>query len=230
MTRKSNSDEGAGTPFVRLAGVAGVAFAILILLANLLLVPVGLPTPGASLDEVIEFYSVEHGIFDLVPSLVPLAWASATVFGAGAVLVLWPADRARGSAWSLVGFAGLLLQNATFTSLIAVRFALGATAENDPAATAGFWAMQDGLLGLNGTFLALALVGLSVSGVRAGLIRRWHGAAGLLAAILQFCAALFAPLVVDGAKSLGLVGLAGWLIWVAWFAGYGVALARRAGR
>lgn len=226
MSSKVNFED-AGTSFVRLAGIAGVAFALLILLSNLLLVPVGLPTPGSDLDAVVAFYGAEHGVFDYVSSLVPLAWVSATVFGAGALLLLWPHDRARGAAWSLVGFAGLLLQNATFTVLITVRFALGAAAERDGATTAGFWAMHDGLLGLNGTFLALALVGLSVSGVRAGVIRRWHGAAGLLAAVLQFGAAVLAPLVVDGAKSFGLVGLAGWLIWVGWFAGYGMALARR---
>lgn len=228
MSDKVNTIErsATGLTFPRLAGVAGVCFAVLILLANLLLVPIGLPTPGSSLDQVITFYRAERGLFDLTQSLVPLAWVAATVFGAGALLVLWPHDRARGEAWSLVGFAGLLLQNATFAVLIAVRFALGATAARDDAATAGFWAMHDGLIGLNGTFLALALVGLSVSGVRAGLIRRWHGAAGLLAAILQFSAAVLAPFVVDGAKGLGLIGLAGWLIWVGWFAGYGVALAR----
>lgn len=63
---------------------------------------------------------------------------------------------------------------------------------------------------------AWALIGLPVGGLGAGLIRPWHGACGLLAAVLLFGSATLAPLVIDRTGPLELLGLAGWLLWVAW--------------
>ncbi|NUW42090.1 hypothetical protein HT134_18350 [Nonomuraea rhodomycinica] len=148
------------------------------------------------------------------------------MFGAGAVSVLWPSERERGEAWSLVGFAGLALQNVTFAGIIAARLALARTAPADPGATPGLWAWHDAMFTLNGTFLAVALLGLSVAGLRARFIRRWHAALGFVAAGLQFSSACLAFAVMRGEGPLGLVGLAGWLAWVAWIAVYGMRLIR----
>jgi hypothetical protein len=86
--------------------------------------------------------------------------------------------------------------------------------------------VHDALFTLNGTFLALALVGLSLSGVRSRLIRPWHAALGLVSAALQFASAAATPLVIAGTGLLGLLGLAGWLLWVVWIVAYGIALIR----
>jgi len=69
------------------------------------------------------------------------------------------------------------------------------------------------------------MLGLSVAGLRAGLIRPWHGALGLFVAALQFTSALLTPLIIGGGP-LGLLGLAGWLMWVGWIATYGIVLIR----
>jgi hypothetical protein len=104
----------------------------------------------------------------------------------------------------------------------AIRLALAHTAAQDAAA--GLWAFHEALFGLNGTFLALALVGFSMSGRRAGLIPTWLAATGYAAAALQFTSAVLTPQVMEGTGSLGLVG---WLLWVAWLAVYGAILLRR---
>ncbi|MFE3617769.1 hypothetical protein, partial [Streptomyces anulatus] len=127
-----------------------------------------------------------------------------------------------GTGWSLVGFAGLLLQNATFTVIVGIRYALGASSGEGAA----LWALQDALLALNGAFLATALVGLTVAGRLAGLVKPWHAAIGYLAAALQFTAATITPLIIDHDGPLGLIGLSGWLLWAVWFVAYGVALVR----
>lgn len=88
------------------------------------------------------------------------------------------------------------------------------------------WALHDALFTLNRTFLALALVGLSVAGVRSGLITCWHAGLGLVAAALQFASASLAPWVMDQGGALSLIGLVGWLIWVVWIVLYGVVLIR----
>ncbi|RCV50873.1 hypothetical protein DEF23_12515 [Marinitenerispora sediminis] len=146
------------------------------------------------------------------------------MFGAGAVGALRPSERDRGEAWSLVGFAGLLLQNAAFAGVVALRLALA----HDSTAAPALWALHDALFTLNGTFLALALLGLSVGGLRAGLIHPWHGGLGLLAAALLLASATLAPLVIEHGAPLGLLGLTGWLLWVVWIVGYGIVLMRLA--
>ncbi len=204
----------------RLGGLAGVGFATLIVLSNVILVPAGLPTTGTASAAVVEFFGTAAGAVGAATALTPLVWALATLFGAVAVAALWPAEQ----AWSLVGFAGILLQNATFAGVMAIRLALSAT--DDHTATPGLWTLHDALFTLNGTFLALALTGLSVAGRRAGLIRPWHGRLGLVAATLLFASATLAPLVIDHSGPLGLLGLAGWALWVVWTACYGVVLTR----
>ncbi|RSM91919.1 hypothetical protein DMH04_02125 [Kibdelosporangium aridum] len=130
------------------------------------------------------------------------------MFGAGAVVALWSSEL----GWALVGLGGLLLQNGAFAGIIALRLALASAPP-----TEGLWALHESLFSLNGTFLAIALLGLSVGGLRSGLIRRWHAALGFVSAVLLFGSATL---------SVGLIGLLGWLLWVVWIGTYGVTLIR----
>ncbi|WP_247001522.1 hypothetical protein [Halosolutus gelatinilyticus] len=212
--------------FPQISGIAALGFAFLIVLGNVFLVPAGLPHAGAETGEVIAFFTTSKDIVGIASMLTPLAWVLATLFGAGAVSVLWQSDRDRGEAWSLVGFGGLILQNGAFAAVIAIRLALASTTAHDSTATTELWALHDALFMLNGTFLTLALIGLSISGLRAGLIRQWHGRLGLLAAALLFSSATLAPLIMDQAGPLGLLGLIGWLMWVVWVGTYGITLIR----
>ena len=208
--------------FLTLSGAGAIGFAVVIVLANVVLAPAGPPHTGAATDEVVAFFSESGDVVGAAVMLTPLAWALATLFGAGAVAALWPAERERGEAWCLVGFAGLILQNTTFTGVVAIRLALA----QDP--TARLWPLHDAVFTLNGTFLALAMTGLSVGGVRSGLVHRWHATLGLVAAVLQFTSATLAPVVIEHGGPFGLIGLVGWLMWVLWLIGYGVALIRSA--
>lgn len=222
MSDKSNLSSGAR--FQRVAGIAGIGFALVILGANLILAPAGLPKPGTDSPTAVAFFVDHRDLVALAMAPVPLGWFCAVLFGAGVLAALCPAERAAGTGWSLVGFAGLLLQNATFTVIVGIRYALG-TSSGEGAA---LWALQDALLALNGTFLATALVGLTVAGRLGGLVKPWLAAIGLLAAALQFTAATMTPLIIDHDGPLGLIGLSGWLLWAVWFVAYGVALVRTA--
>ncbi|WP_329080483.1 MULTISPECIES: hypothetical protein [unclassified Streptosporangium] len=224
MLRQSSG--GTATDFSRITGVAAVGFAVTIVLANAIMVPAGLPVTGAGIGEVNAFFGTRSDIVAIASALTPTAWLLATLFGAGAVSALRRSERGRGEAWSLLGFTGLALQNVTFAAVIAIRLALTSTAARDSATTGGLWVLHDALFTLNGTFLALALLGLSVAGLRAGLIRPWHGTLGLASAALLFGSATLTPLVIDHAGPLGLLGLAGWLMWVVWIIAYGVTLIR----
>ncbi|UGT54293.1 hypothetical protein [Nocardia asteroides] len=221
MSVESNST--VDVRFQRLAGLAGIVFVLVIVGANLILVPAGLPTPGTDAATATAFFAEHRGLLGIAMAPTPLAWFCAVLFGAGVLRVLWSAERAAGTAWSVVGFAGLLLQNATFTVIVGIRYALGSSPD-----AGALWALQDALLALNGTFLALALVGLTIAGRIGGLVARWHAALGFAAAALQFTAAVLAPVVIEAKSPLGLIGLTGWLLWAIWFAAYGIALLRTA--
>ncbi|QNP75843.1 hypothetical protein IAG44_18870 [Streptomyces roseirectus] len=145
------------------------------------------------------------------------------MFGAGALAVLRRDEREPGTAWALFGFAGLVLQNAAFTGVIALRLAL---ASSDGDAAPALWPLHDTLFTLNGTFLAVALTGLSLAGLQAGLVRPWLARLSLASATLQFTSATLTPLVVDHDGPLGLLGLTGWLLWVIWLVSYGITLIR----
>jgi hypothetical protein len=227
MQRKINL---TGPAFSWTAGFAALGFAASIVLANVVLVPAGLPRTGAAVAEVGAFFTTAGAAVGVSSVFGPLAWVLAVLFGAGVVAAVRRSERERGEAWSLVGFAGLVLQNATFSGVTAIRLALASGSATpggaDPDVTGALWALHDALFTLNGTFLALALVGLSMSGLRSRLIRPWHGGLGLVAAVLQFGSAAATPLVIAATGPLGLLSLAGWLLWVVWIVGYGVVLVR----
>ncbi|MFD4671286.1 hypothetical protein ACFWNN_16235 [Lentzea sp. NPDC058450] len=204
----------ANIAFPRLAGVAGIAFAGAIVLANVVLVPAGLPATGAAPADVIAFFSGDGTALAVASALMPTAWVAAVVFGAGVVV------RER-NGWAVAGFAGLVLQNAAFTGVAALRLALP---EAGPAVAPAFWALHDALFTLNGVFLALALAGLTACTT---VLPGWQTWLGYAAAALLFVSATLTPWVVAGGP-LTLLGLTGWLLWVVWLVAYGIALLRRA--
>ncbi|MCF0079545.1 2-oxoglutarate/malate transporter [Streptomyces lomondensis] len=226
MLRTQSGTAPASANFARVSGLAALGFAFLIVAGNVVLVPAGLPRTGAGIGEVDEFFRTHGDLVGIGSAVTPVAWVLATLFGAGAVRVLWRSERDRGEAWALLGFAGLLLQNAVFAGVVAIRLALASTAADGVGAATSLWALHDALFTLNGTFLAVALAGLSLAGLRAGLIRPWHGRWGLVSAALLSGSAVLTPLVIDHAGPLGLLGLVGWLMWVVWLVVYGVVLMR----
>jgi len=136
-----------------LSGAAATGFAAPIAGLNAILVPAGTPTPGAGDAEAVNFYE-GSALMLWAGSLIPLAWVFSTLFASGAL------SRARGTAsqpWGLVGFAGVLAQNGTFTIVIGLRLAMLRASEHVGADL--LWNLHEALFGLNGTFLALPSLG-----------------------------------------------------------------------
>jgi uncharacterized membrane protein len=80
---------------------------------------------GESLAEVTDAYAAVGDALKWSSVIVPVPWLFTTVFAVGLVSVLWRPGSAQG-AWTLVGLAGVLMQNATFTTVEAPRPAAAA--------------------------------------------------------------------------------------------------------
>lgn len=215
--------------FPRLAGVAGIGFVAILIVANTLLTSAGFPTPSepASVDEIAAVFTAGSGSLRAASALLPAAWLLATIFAVGVCTCL-PRDKpARTDPWSLVGLAGVLMQSVVFTGVEATRLGLMSAARHDPDGIAGLWGLHTALFGFNQVFLATALIGLSMYGLRTGATARWHAGTGFLAAALLFVTATTSPYGVGDVNPLAVLGLVGWILWLVWILAYSLLLMRQ---
>ncbi|MDQ7803603.1 hypothetical protein Q5425_07665 [Amycolatopsis sp. A133] len=202
--------------FTVLAGLGGLGFVLLAVVVNVCYLRARLPMPGANPDGVAHGFAAAGDALKRPSVLAPASWLCTTAFAAGLLSVL-------PGAWALAGFAGVLLQNATFAVVEALRFGMAAAAR-DGGSPAGWWGFSAVLFGFNQVFLATALLGFSVAGAQAGFFAGWHVWLGYASAALLFVSASAAPYHVDGTNRLASVGLVGWLGWAAWVVAGGVTL------
>jgi hypothetical protein len=208
----------------RLGGLAGLGFIALVGSVNIILGAAGMPQPGASRAEVEEFFATSADTIALTSSLATLVWLCLPVFAAGVVTRLRQAPPERVESWPLLGLAAVIMQNAIFVGVVATQVVL-ATSDVSGDAAWVVWLLHNALFTLNGSSLALILVALSVAGLRAGLIRRWHGRLGLGAAAVLAVSSLTTPYHED-LPVFGMIGLVGFLGWLVWVGTYSIVLLR----
>ncbi|MFB4270434.1 hypothetical protein [Nonomuraea sp. GTA35] len=214
--------------FMVLSGLGGVGFVLVGVAVNVLYLRSGLPLPtsGKGLEAATDSYEKVADALKKPSVLVPVTWLCLTLFAAGLLSVLWDGS-ADQRAWALVGFAGVLLQNATFTCVEALRFGMATAARHGHGSMAGLWGMSNVLFGFNQAFLAMALLGFTAAGVGGGLVPLWQACLGYLSAALLLVASLAAPFNVEGGNRLGPAGLIGWLGWITWTVAYSLSLLLR---
>lgn len=205
-----------------LAGAGGIGFVVLAVVVNVLYARGGLPLPGRSLAEATGALAAVGDRLRKPSVVAPATWVCTTVFAAGLLAVMWRGE-AETDAWVVVGFAGILMQNATFTVVEALRFGMAAEAEHG-GSLAGLWAFSNVLFGFNQVFLAIALLGFTVAGSDLGLVPDWHTWLGYLSAALLFISSSASPYNADGTNRIALTGLVGWLGWAAWIVAHSITL------
>ncbi|GLY64256.1 hypothetical protein [Amycolatopsis taiwanensis] len=214
--------------FTDLAGLGGIGFVLVAIVVNAGYIRGGLPLPnsGQSLDEVTAALASVGDALKRPSVLAPATWLFLTVFASGLLSVLWHGDAGPG-AWALVGFAGVLMQNATFTVVEALRFGLASAAARDRGSVTGLWSLSNVLFGFNQVFLSAALIGFTAAGTNAGLIAGWQTWLGYASAALLFVSAAASPYNTGGTNKIARVGLIGWLGWATWIVAYGISLLGR---
>ena len=208
----------------RVGGLAGLGFVALVGSVNIILGSAGMPQAGASPAEVTKFFADNGGAVAAASSIATLVWVCLAVFAAGVVARLRRERPEQVESWPLLGLAGALMQNAIFAGVVGTQVVLASGTLSGDAFWA-VWQLHNALFTLNGTSLALILLSFSVAGLRAGVIRRWHGGLGLVAAGVLATSSFSTPWQAD-AELLGLFGLAGFLMWLVWIATYSLVLLR----
>ncbi|MDA2813120.1 hypothetical protein O4J56_20910 [Nocardiopsis sp. RSe5-2] len=208
-----------------LAGAAGIAFVAAAIGVNAAYMRIGvpLPTSGKDPDQATAGFAATGAAMRLPSVVAPLLWLCTTLFAAGLLSALWRPGTDQGT-WALVGFSGVLLQNAAFACVEALRFGMAEAARHGRGPVSGLWGTSNVLFGFNQVFLAMAVLGFTAAGVGAGLVPVWHAVLGYASAALLFASSLAAPYRSDGIDRLGGVGLVGWLGWAAWIVAYSAVL------
>lgn len=205
------------------AGVGGLVFVAVAVVVNIIYVRARLPLPvaGKPLAAVINDFDSAGDRLPWPSVVVPTGWLGITVFAAGLTSTTWDAG-ACSHMWALVGFAGVILQNASFAVIEALRFGLAAAAHHEPSTVAGLWAFSNVLFGFNQLFLATALVGFTAA--TASTAPELLTIVGFLSAAALFTAASASPFNARGGSRTALLGLIGWLGWMIWITGHCVVM------
>jgi len=212
-----------------IAALGGLGFVLLAIAVNVLYGRNGLPLPtaGGNLDETAKAFAGAGPALRRSAMLAPASWLCLTMFAAGLLSQLWEAAPDPSSrAWALLGLSGVLLQNATFACIEALRFAVVEGALRARSTVGGLWTLSIALFGFNQVFLATALLGFTIAGVSSGLVPVWHAVLGCFSALLLFAGASATPYRIPGPHRSGLLGLIGWLGWIIWIVIYSVLLLR----
>ncbi|MEU4571640.1 hypothetical protein ACBI99_41740 [Nonomuraea sp. ATR24] len=209
-----------------LAGAAGMGFVLLAIVVNVLYVRAGLPLPtsGLSLEATTDALAGIGKRINAPSVVVPATWLFTTLFAAGLLAVLWRDGQTGSNIWALTGFAGVLMQNATFMVVESLRFGTAAAARHHRGSVAGLWAFGNVLFGFNQVFLAIAVLGFTAAGAGLAFIPAWHAWLGWISAALLFVSSAAAPYNAGGAGRAGVIGLLGWVGWAAWIVVYSIAL------
>ncbi len=140
-------------PFKRTAGVAGIFFVVLVVAG--LLLTAGAPDPDAPSEVIARYYTADAGPAKAASTLMALALIPFSVFVAGLLTEVRPAERDRGEGWSVVGVIGTAVTATAVlvSSGVSGAMAIGAAAlRTAPALTGTLYRLN--------TLMLLGLVAL----------------------------------------------------------------------
>jgi hypothetical protein len=215
-----------GDVSAKLAGAGGIAFAVIVLLQNIIRGG-SAPANGATSDEVLAHYADHRAITYVLVATFVLSGAGLAVFLGGTMRRLLAGAR-RG--WALTGFAGAMCILALFSVVVGTEQALSTVAtRNQPniGAIEALWALHNGVFTALNLFIAVALLGLSRAGIAAGITPRAFGRLAPVGSALLLVGAFAGPAIAAG-DAMPLFGLAGigFVIWLAFLATTGTRLVR----
>lgn len=213
----------------RWGALGGIVFATLVVTVNVIIGSSAKPEATAPAGEVAAWYAANGNVPTIVSVIAPIIWISLPVFAAG--MLAYTRSRSNGvNPWAVMAVAGVIMQNAIFSGVVATDSILAARASElaaQPQFTALLWDLNHAAMTLNHASLVVAAGGLALALLTSKVAPAWLGGLGLLAAGLF---ALSAVQVVPAleASTTTLVVFPAFFAWVSFVALASVTMLRRA--
>lgn len=219
----------ASSGATRWAGLAGLGFAVSVVLENVFIGAAGIRNgPGTPAERVLESVTQYGDAYGVLFAWVALTVVLLAVFVAGAYARL----REAAPVLATVGLVGGVLLSALFPLSNAPMVALVVAAKG----LAGnlilvelLQAMHLAIFAFAGIALGVALFGYSLASVSAGLAPGWFRIVGPVAALVMIGGSAPIKAVAEGVPAT-LVSLLGFLVWLAFVAILGFRMWREAAR
>lgn len=223
--RVIDTDDDGG-PLARLAGFAGLAFVVGVVVQNGVLLA-GNPMPDAPLADVVDFYRTGEGRISAAVGLVALNIVFLLCFASGVAERISSIPRARIAGRA--GFGAAVLLGGAFLTTTALQAVL--TTRIDELAEAGLvqvvWDLHGAAFTMSATGLAAVLLFFAAGSLLgADLVPRWTAVLALVGTGLLLAAGLLAAPTVDGGPGLFLQ-LGGFVTWLVFLVVASVRLLRR---
>jgi hypothetical protein len=212
------------TPARLIGGLGGLVFGTSVIAQNLIRAS-GMPPNDASADKVIDFYADGRGATVALAILFPIGAAGLIAFVSSLVARTSGASRVPAVAGALGAaaiFAGYAMTLATDVGLAGYVH----RGTPDPEIVSALWILHNAVFGVLMMGIAIALVGLSVAAVDAGILGRVWKRIGVAGALALAVGAASTPAAIDGSPLL-VVGVLGFLTWVAFVVRTSTALLKR---
>jgi hypothetical protein len=211
----------------RMAGLAGLAFAIVVAFVNLFVGSMTPPAMDATGSEVTAFVTENKTALSFAIGTVPVAAIALFVFLAG-VYPRLSATSGKAAFWMRMGIGGGVLVEVIFLTRTLFEAALVANVEtlaSEPALVETLWKLQGVAMIFSGLGLALTLTGLSRAARLGGMIPAWHQVLGFGAAIAFVIPAIASVASLEGSP-VGMLGFPAFVAWLTWLALTSVRLLR----
>lgn len=227
LSDSTRSVASTGFRAARIAGFAGLFFAIFVGLVNVLVGSMSPPAFDAGAADITAFIADNKTMLTVAAGATPFGVIALFLFLAGVFPVL-SATSKESAFWTRVGVAGLILIEIMFMIRMLFEVVLVANVNAlaaDPLLLETLWQFQNSAMVFNGLAIALAIFGLSRAARLSELIPTWHAMLGYASALGFLVGSVGAVSALEG-SALGIVGLPAFLAWLIWLALTSVRLLR----
>ena len=211
----------------RLVGAAAIAFAVLVVIENVLFAVTDAPSYGDPLEEVLSYYATNRDTVAIISGLVALYLPLLLLFVTGLHGVVERRGGA-GAGWSRLALAAGATLSAIFALFNVTQIGLALSAGGLDEPTPAFelvWQIHAAAFGLAMPMIGTTCIGVSLAAHASELTPAWLRLLGLVSGSLLLAAGLGNFAIADGSPLI-FVGLLGFAAWLAWLVATGVRLVR----
>ena len=202
--------------FPRIAGIAGIAFFVLMVLSTI--VPGEPPALDADDQEVVEFITEDTGTVEVGSILGMLGLPLFAVLAVGLARTAAPEGATDARAWAVigtVGAAGTIGTVGMASGINGVLLAQADSLEDTPEVAGLLFDLANAGFVAAAVLFGIYLLGMGMAIVRGATLPAWLGWAGVVIAAFGIIGGAFAheALANEGIGFLGFIGFIGFVIW-----------------